>query len=229
MPPRQLAFDFHKSLKLLPFSPSPDHKMLNRTSDTLSDVAAAGNAITSDGAETCLPARPAHDGLCSNSTTHRVPEPETWLCPVCDLRKPSEAFRHHRKDGTPGGKCYACHLAAARDWKRRNHDRNAAHQRKWGAANRQKQGCLNLHRRAIQWGRLLPHSECSECDATVGIEGHHPSYDHPYHTVGYCKDCHEEHHRAIEAGEKSELPIACIHPQWTAAGRAWAEGNHKEG
>jgi hypothetical protein len=48
---------------------------------------------------------------------------------------------------------------------------------------------------AIRSGKLLPVKNCSECNSTNKIEGHHDDYTKPLNIKWLCELCHKEWHR----------------------------------
>lgn len=48
---------------------------------------------------------------------------------------------------------------------------------------------------AIRDGKLTPASNCSVCNSTEKIEGHHDDYTKPLEVRWLCESCHKEWHR----------------------------------
>lgn len=48
---------------------------------------------------------------------------------------------------------------------------------------------------AIRRGKLTQASNCSVCNSTKKIEGHHDDYTQPLNVRWLCEDCHKEWHR----------------------------------
>ena len=158
-----------------------------------------------------------------------MPSPETQHDQVTDYHgRPTKACAECGKplpaDKTRRKYCPTCaydrQLARNRDWKRRNRSANAAHQRAHRRRHPQREACHQRYLKAVQAGYFLPPTRCLGCGTKHGVEAHHPDYRYAYRVVGYCKGCHEAHHKALQDGTIEELPVACIHPRYTALGMA---------
>lgn len=94
-------------------------------------------------------------------------------------------------------KCKDCHREAQRQ-KRQTSEEKAKRvvlSRKWKRANKIKERAHKRVAEALVSGRLVRPQECSQCDSTENIQGHHPDYEKPYDVVWLCRNCHINLHK----------------------------------
>ena len=55
---------------------------------------------------------------------------------------------------------------------------------------------------AVRDGKLMKPENCSKCNASGNIHGHHSDYNKPLEVIWFCESCHAEWHR-------NNIPIYC--------------------
>lgn len=80
--------------------------------------------------------------------------------------------------------CLACHRIHIRTRKNKNSPENKVKCKARSAANDE-----------IRRGKITKPDNCSRCNSTVKIEGHHEDYSKPLEIIWLCESCHQEHHK----------------------------------
>ena len=60
----------------------------------------------------------------------------------------------------------------------------------------------NIVNNAVRDGLLMKPENCSKCNASGNIHGHHSDYNKPLEVIWFCESCHAEWHR-------NNTPIYC--------------------
>ena len=119
-------------------------------------------------------------------------------CYICKEYKEAEDFNkdRSRRSGLMS-KCRNC----AREWNRLKRQtpegkaKRVVLARKWKRANKIKENAHKAVARAIKSNILNKPSNCTKCDSTEHIQGHHPDYTKPLEVVWLCRECHLNHHK----------------------------------
>ncbi len=85
-------------------------------------------------------------------------------------------------------------MAANREWRRRNKEKQRAH---------------SAVAYAIRSGKL-ERQPCEECGVQP-TEAHHEDYSKPFDVMWLCKTCHEKRHREIEMEKQPNIPFNKLH------------------
>jgi len=138
-----------------------------------------------------------------------------YLCPQCQKLKVADDFWRFRKDGvTPSGRCRACQSSGAvKSAQASGYKAQAAAVKQWRHGHPEKARAQARDGKRVLRG-TVPALPCEVCGEPA--ENHHESYADDERPRRLCRRCHNAAHDK-----------RTHHPQWTAAGAAWAQ--HKEG
>jgi hypothetical protein len=128
-------------------------------------------------------------------------------CFKCEEEKPlAEYYRHKRMADGHLNKCKVCtkedvakHRASNLE-KIRAYDRARGNRQpvtylaEYAKANPEKRAAHVAVGNAVRDGKLIKPDQCSECDSTFHIEGHHDDYSKPLEVRWLCSACHKQHH-----------------------------------
>jgi len=148
-------------------------------------------------------------------------------CIKCKKNKPKDCFYKHSmmKDGYLN-ECKECTKERSRNERNnnidyvRNYDRERGkllkrknnckiyalnnpekikiHKLKWENNNKYKRLAQNKLSNAIRDGKIIKPKQCSKCNKTNNIQGHHFDYSKPLEVIWVCPQCHANIHKSLK-------------------------------